>query len=172
MKIDIDSYLYIIITIIILIITALGRRKRKPAQQVRKQPSDQPAYETGEEEQYVPRREAKTEQLSSDPFERLEQLFVPKEPSYTVQEEEPEPAQPEMDPNAEARRIKEMEEERRYQEEKQAEMTKAFRTHISGDLTAGSATEEEREISVMTLFDEPDDITKAIIYSEIFNRRV
>ena len=173
MKIDIDSYLYIVITIIILIITALGRRKKKTAQQVPGQQAGEPATVTDEQEQGDPYEGATIEQVMSDPLERLERMFAPKETTFMVQEEEPEPDESKMDAEAEERRIKQMEEERtkRSREEKQAEMAEAFRLHSEGDLTSGENAIGESKIFLNTLFDDPNDLTKAIIYSEIFNRK-
>ena len=113
------------------------------------------------------------EQVASDPFERLEQLFAPKESTFVVQEEKPEPAKPKMDPNAEARRISEMERERerRQKEELEEQRTRAFQKRDHGDLTAGEDDKAKEEISLITLFDDPDDIRKAIIYTEIFNTK-
>ncbi|MBC8458605.1 MAG: hypothetical protein H8D67_11485 [Deltaproteobacteria bacterium] len=173
MKIDIDSYLYIVIMIVILIITALGRRKKKPVQQVTGKPAGQPATETGEQDQFDPYEEATVERVVSDPFMRLEQMFAPKETTFIVQEEEPQVTQAKTDADAEARRIKDMEAEkvRKRREDQQVEMAEAFRLHSDGDLTDSSESEERSQISLLTLFDDPEDLKRAIIYSEIINRR-
>jgi len=172
MNIDLDSYLYIIITIVILIITALGRKKKKPAQQVTGKPAGQPVEAESQPVQDKPSAGAEKEEVSSDPFERLEQLFVPKPETVTMKEEEPETVKPKMDPNAEARRLREMEDkrERRHREELEEERAESFRKHMHGDLITGLQDSEE-EISVLTLFDDPDDIKRGIIYSEIFGTK-
>jgi hypothetical protein len=173
MKIDIDSYLYIIITIVILIITALGRRKKKSPQQATGKTAGRPAGVQSKPEQYESYEDSGVEQVTSDPFERLEQLFAPQETVVKVQEEEPETVQSKMELDAEARRLEEMEREReqRYSEKIKEEQAEAFRIHTEGDLTAGPVQGKEEEISLLTLFDDPEDFTKAIIYSEIFNTK-
>ncbi len=173
MKTDLNSYLYIIITIVILIITALGRKKKKPAQQVTGQQAGQPDTETGEQGQFYPNEQDAMEKVVSDPFKRLQQMFEPEETAFIVEEEEPEMTQVKMDADAEARRVKQMKEEKlqRRREDQQAEMAEAFRLHTDGDLTNSLKSEESDRISVFKLFDDPEDIKKAIIYSEIINRR-
>jgi len=98
MKIDIDSYLYIVITIAILIITALGRKKKKPAQQTTGKPQGETAASREQKQAYTYNKLKEEQEVSEDPFERLEQLFVPKEtPAPVEEEEEIQIEHPEMD---------------------------------------------------------------------------
>ena len=183
MKTDLDSYLYILITIAILIIGALGSRRRKPTGNA----AGEPAGGNKPGEPVIPAmQKAREESLPSDPFERLEKLFVPSETTPVFrgelgEDEEPldvarEIETPEMDFEAETRRVKEMELERkrRKQQEKTEQLAEAFGSGIDDELISEDltrASKKEKEKLLPSMFDEPEDLKKAIIYSEIFNKR-
>ena len=123
MKADFDSYLYIIITIVILIITALGKRRKKPVQQATGKPAPGRQVTMDDyQETADPYENADAGQMMSDPFERLQKLFVPGGTPFAMQEEEPEPeVEPGMEPTSEARKTEEMEKERELRPQKEVQ---------------------------------------------------
>jgi len=173
MKVDIDSYLYIFITIIILIITALGRKKKKSAKQVQEKPDVQSVAAPAEQEYSDPYEEGVAEKIETDPFERLEKLFAPQETIFTAQEQEPEPAVAKIDTETELKSINEEEEAKRkiHKAQMHEEMQQAFKLDSDEEIETGQRSKEKHKISLLKMFDDPEDIKKAIIYSEIFNKK-
>lgn len=155
MKIDIDTIFYIILSIIILVVSGLGSRRRRQAQQVNKGvPSPGKPYSSEEDE------EIKIPQASrpvQDPFERLEQILTG-QPQYETLEgeslellEDEEEAIKDEEEEFARKPIPEMEEmQYNLQEEREA---------------------EKKERNVAGLFNDLDEITRAVIYSEILPRK-
>jgi hypothetical protein len=176
MKLDIDSILYIIITIAILVISGLGSRRKKRAQQMEAeaQAAAEEDAELAEErkEETVPppptfnifdsvrkTTERIEQQVSSDPLSRLEKFLTGQEPRVVSMEGETleETVDEEEQILAEIRSRKEPESD----EDKMAA--------VYG--SAEDTEDNERESNLHGLFENIDEIKRAVIYSEILNRR-
>jgi hypothetical protein len=145
MKIDIDSIFYIIFMIILLVVSGLGSRRRKKAQQMKK-PSPS-----------VARPVTQPRQPSLDPFSRLEQILTGQSRYGTLEGESLEVLEDEEQII--------IDEEEEYlaapvpqQEEKRPDLT--YETE-----------DNQEEKSLDGLFSDVDEITRAIIYSEILPRK-
>jgi hypothetical protein len=162
MKMDFDTLIYIIISIVIVVLSALGSSRRRKAQQGQVPGSGAPSAVPG-----------------TDPLERLEQMF-------TGQLTEEDTGEPEI---------------REEEEERQVTMTESPREELSSRVVSqpekmpeeGQATimpledendshgysvvdpdelsEKEKRQKVKELFEDVDEIKKAVIYSEIFKRK-
>jgi hypothetical protein len=154
MKIDIESVFYIILTIIILVVSGLGSRRRKQAQQLKKSApgtawssADEPG-EPGLQRQRHP---------VQDPFDRLEQ-FLTGQPRYETLE-------------GESLEVIEDEEGSIMDEEEKILMTPAADQELKvDDISLEKEYEGDRHIEE-DLFGDLDEITRAFIYSEIFPRK-
>ena len=156
MKIDIDTIFYIVISILILLITGLSRRKKKAA-----------APTTGlqnmqNQDREAPRNELKNDMEMSvhDPFVRLEKLFLQPEPVSTP----------------EAVSLEELvDEETEYLKEKEnASQTSPVEQQIhTKDLNQESIQLLDKDIQdlKLDLFPDADELKKAIIYAEILKRK-
>ena len=154
MKIDIDTIFYIILSIIILIVSGLGSRRRKLAQQEKKTvPSPGQAYGEGPEQVPVPQTRKRIE----DPFERLE-YFLSGQPRYETLE-------------GESLEVIEDEEETIMDEEKQISKAPGPAADRLGSNLQEARKEETARRSMRDLFGDLDEITRAVIYSEIFPRK-
>ena len=155
MKIDIDTIFYIILSIIILVVSGLGSRRRRQAQQGNKglPSSRQPFGREEDEEIMIPQ----ARRTVGDPFERLEQILGG-QPQYESME-------------GESLEVIEDEEESIMDEEE--EIIKApfpEMQEMKYDLPEeGEAAKDAR--NVVGLFNDLDDITRAVIYSEILPRK-
>ncbi len=145
MKIDIDSIFYIILMIILLVVSGLGSRRRKKAQQM-KQPTPSPA-----------RTVTQPRQPALDPFSRLEQILTGQSRYETMEEESLEVLEDEEQSI--------IDDEEEYFAERDPRQ-KAKQPHF----TAGEEDDQEGK-SLDGLFSNVDEITRAIIYSEILPRK-
>jgi len=158
MKIDIDTIFYIIISIIILALTGLTRRKKKTA-------IPKPVLDSMREQRSELSREEGSNDngdIISDPFDRLEKLF----------------AEPEPDSVPQAVSLEEIiDEETEYMKEKEAasNATPPEKEITKEDLSQKSfQTQDEdkvKKIRKLKLFGNVDEFKKAVIYTEIMNRK-
>lgn len=189
MNVDIDSILYIIITIAILAISGLGSRRKKRAQQMQ-QAAAPPAEQASEEstgqyggsgpvdpdaENSGPSGSAVRPPFSgpsSNPFEKLEQLLTGQFQDAVSQFKAP--VEPEAGPvsmEGESLEVTADEEEmilehiRRDRES----LSKDQETEQSKDLEIEA--DKTGEDTLPSLFEDVDEIKKAVIYSEILNRK-
>jgi len=153
MKIDIDSFLPIIIMIILLVIGGLGGRRKKRAQKMRPLPSSAQTGTQETEDVSLP----KSHGPAIDPFERLEQILTGQSRYESMEGESLET----LDDEEEAI----VDEEEEYlasqvpqQEVKQPEFT-------------AETEDEQGKKSLDDLFGDVDEVTRAIIYSEILPRK-
>jgi len=170
MKIDIDSILYIVITIVILVISGLGSRRKKRAQQMQAEAqasgtAEPDPFEPVEDEfadarysEPVKARVASAPQPVPNPMERLEQFITGQFPQAESMEGESleTPVDEEELILEEIRRSREKD-EMRVPEEKPAEQEEQ--------------TEKLVKKGLPPLFDNLDEVKKAIIYSEVMQRK-
>ncbi len=145
MKIDIDSIFYIILGIIILAVSGLGSRRRKKAQQMNK-PTPSAA-----------RPVTQPRQPALDPFSRLEQILTGQSPYGTLEGESPEVLEDEEQMIIDDK------------EEYLAAPVPQQEAHKS-DFTAETENDQGKK-GLDGLFRDVDEITRAIIYSEILPRK-
>ena len=154
MKIDIDSIFYIILMVILLVISGLGSRRKKQAQKMNKPipSSDQPGTQKPEDMTFPKSREP-----VMDSFERLEQILTGQSRYDTMEGESLEVLEDEEQAI--------IDDEEEYlaaqvpvQEAKQPEFT-------------AETEDEQEEKSLDDLFGDVDEVTRAIIYSEILPRK-
>jgi hypothetical protein len=158
MKIDLDTIFYLIITIVILALTGLSRRKKKrPVPGHELQGADEQESESTRNDRFPG-----TEDVISDPFERLENLFKQPEPVDT----------PKVVSLEEI-----VDEETEYLEEKEAASKgkPPGEEILKEDLTKQSLQMEEeiriRRMGKLKLFENVCELRKAVIYAEILNRK-
>ncbi len=145
MKIDIDSIFYVILMIIILVVSGLGSRRRKRAQQMNKPiPSGARPVTKDPEEIKIPQ----PRRPALDPFSRLEQILTGQSPEVMEDEE-----------------LTIIDD----QEEYLAEPVPQQEAH-EPDFTAETEDDQGKK-SLDGLFRDADEITRAIIYSEILPRK-
>ena len=186
MKTDIDTILYIVITLAILVISGLSSRKKKARmmEAQAKTRSEEDIYESDEQDSYsqesyedeVPEpapsnifetlksASSSFSQQSSNPFERLEQLFGAQTP--IIESAEGETLENTVD-----------------EEEQILADIQRRREEVSNTKTDVAAAEEHKTDAystqplekgsrdLLTLFGNIDEIKKAVIYSEILNRK-
>jgi len=158
MNIDLDTIFYLILTIVILALTGLSRRKIKkpaPGQELQGKKEQEPESPQND-------RLYDIADMLSDPFERLENMFKQPEPEDTPQ----------------VVSLEEIaDEEEEYLEGKKAASKgkPPGEEILKEDLTTQSIqTEEEskvRKVQKLKLFENVDELKKAIIYAEILNRK-
>ncbi|MCK4748968.1 MAG: hypothetical protein KAT15_18075 [Bacteroidales bacterium] len=162
MKIDTDSILFILITIVILVISALGSRKKKRLRQMEVPASSGSGRDPAEPEEV---NYSSDRQKTTSPFERIEQILGVQVPEFesmkgesietTVDEEELIPE--------EIRKRREVEE------------TRVTLEKDPGPMPEEADDEEMRtwkkEKKSLQLFGNFDEVKKAVIYSEIMNRK-
>lgn len=156
MKLDIDSIFYIVISVLILVITGLSRRKKKLSalkpglQNMRQQgPEVSPDGATTGMEDRI-----------SNPFERLEKLFL----------------QPESVSSSEGVSLEELvDEETEYFREKEAASQAA---QVEQEIPKEELTQElcqsqdkKKQYQKLDLFKCVNELKKAVIYAEILNRK-
>ena len=154
MKIDIESIFFIIISIVILVVSGLGRRRKKQAQKMKNTvpASAQPGRQEPEELE-VPNPRGSV----MDPFERLEQILTGQSRYESME--------------GESLEVLDDEEEMIIDEEEKILAAEDHRQErMRPDPTAETEDEQEKK-SVEGLFGDLDEITRAIIYSEILPRR-
>ena len=155
MKIDIDSIFYIILSIIILAVSGLGRRKRKQAKQMQTsslpypgQPEPSEGYESEFSQDQPP---------VVDAFSRLEQILTGK-PQYGTMEEES---------------LETLEDEEEMIIDEQQKISSndyLVKKKDHYDLTL-EKEDEPGEVPAKGLFGDVNEITRAVIYSEILPRK-
>jgi hypothetical protein len=158
MKIDLDTIFYLIITIVILALTGLSRRKKKrPVPEHELQGAEEQESESTQNDRF-----SGTADVISDPFERLENLFKQPEPVDT-------PRVVSLEEIAD--------EEIEYPEEKEtaSEDKPPGEEILNEDLTKQSMQMEEeiriRRMKKLKLFENVCELRKAVIYAEILNRK-
>jgi hypothetical protein len=153
MNIDIEGFLGIIIMVIILIISGLGSRRRKQAQmkQAASAPP-QPGDPGTEDPSYAP-----SARPAVDPFERLEQILTGQSPFETMERAPVEDLQEEEDVI--------VDETPAYQPEPLPQQK------ARAEETTDETEEGQTDLKLDKLFQDLDEITRAIIYSEILPRR-
>ena len=154
MKIDTNNIFYIVLMIILLVVSGLSSRRKKRAQQMKKAApsSAQPGTQEAEGMDVPGSRGTVT-----DPFERLEQILTGQS-RYESKE-------------GESLEVLEDEEEMIIDEEEKILAAPDHRQErMRHDLTAETEDEQE-EKSADGLFSDLDEITRAIIYSEILPRK-
>jgi len=170
MKIDIDSILYIAIMIVVLVISGLSSRKKKRAKQMQAQAQASGAaepdpFEHVEDESSdaratgpVKTKTAFASQQVSNPLGRLEQFLSGQFPQVeTMEGESLETTVDEEELILEEIRRSREKDEMRVSEEKPAEQEEQ--------------TEKLEKTGIPPLFDNLDEVKKAIIYSEIMQRK-
>ncbi|KPK88078.1 MAG: hypothetical protein AMS27_00570 [Bacteroides sp. SM23_62_1] len=156
MKIDIDTIFYIVISILILIVTGLSRRKKKgtiPGQGSQNIPGQVPGRSPDV-------TSSSAEESISDPFERLEKLFL----------------QPETVPTPESVTLEEIvDEEEAYFMEKEAsskaEPEKQKIPDKAKEQEIKPPRDEDKQYPDLNLFKDIDELKRAVIYAEILNRK-
>jgi hypothetical protein len=154
MKIDIDTIFYIILSIIILVVSGLGSRRRKQAQQMKTvAPSSARPVALDPEEKKI----SQPRQPALDPFERLEQILTGQSQYETME--------------GESLEVLEDEEQTIIDEEEEylAEPVPQQKAHPP-DLAYETGDEQGKK-SLGGLFRDVDEITRAVIYSEILPRK-
>jgi FtsZ-interacting cell division protein ZipA len=154
MKIDIDTIFYIILSIIILVVSGLGSRRRKQAQQMKRPVSSAARLSQQElDEMEIPQARGPV----PDPFDRLEQILTGQSRYETLE--------------GESLEVMEDEEEMIMDEEEKIMVSPITEMkQEQQDIT----TEEEDEFVKRPrkdLFEDVDEITRAIIYREILPRK-
>jgi hypothetical protein len=154
MKMDIDAIFYIILSIIILVVSGLGSRRRKQAQQMKA--TGTPAGRPGSPGPVASKPEGPG-QPAMDPFERLEQILTGQTRYESLE--------------GESLEVLEDEEESIVDEEEEVyeAPVKEMKAQDNEPLLVGK--EQGTGIAVEGLFKDLDEITRAFIYSEIFPRK-
>jgi FtsZ-interacting cell division protein ZipA len=153
MKIDIDSYLYIILMVIILVVSGLGGRRKKRAQKMRPLPSSaqQGTRESEDIEVARPRNPV------IDPFERLEQILTGQSRYESME--------------GESLETLDDEEEAIVDEEEKILAAQDHRQESKRPDPTAETEDEQGKKSLDDLFGDVDEVTRAIIYSEILPRK-
>ncbi len=160
MKIDLDSILYIVLTIAILAISALGsRRKKKLLQQQASVPPSETGSTAMDSAESRKARIGPSWQQPAGPLERLEQILSGDTPVYESMEGE----SLETVVDEEEQILQDLERSRQ-EGEKEPEVD----IKITGKEDEAGKRENK---GLPTLFGDVDEVKKAIIYSEIMNRR-
>lgn len=154
MKMDIDAIFYIILSIIILIVSGLGSRRRKQAQQLKAPGTPARTPGAADLEAGKPQRPG---QPAMDPFDRLEQILT----GQTRYE------------SLEGESLEDLEDEEEAIVDEEEEIYEAPVTEVAAqDEKPLSAREVVGTGSIVEgLFANMDEITRAFIYSEIFPRK-
>ena len=153
MKIDIDSIFYIILSIIILVVGGLSSRRRKQAQQMKKPlpASAQPGAREPEDINVPePRR-------PMDAFERLEQILTGQSRYESME--------------GESLEVLEDEEQMIVDEEEEYLAAPVPRLEEKHTNFTAETEDEQGKKGLEGLFGDVDEITRAIIYSEILPRK-
>jgi hypothetical protein len=152
-KIDIDSIFYIILSIIILAVSGLGRRRKK-----QNQPMKNPLPSSAQAGTREPRDMTFTRPRGPvDPFERLEQILTG-QPQYQTLEGES---------------LEDLEDEEQMivdEEETYSAAAEPQQMEPGASLPAEKEG-EQMKLGMLGLFQDLDEITRAIIYSEILPRK-
>lgn len=179
MKMDIDTILYIVITLAILVFSGLSGRKKKRAQMMEAE-----AKASGEQEEDFYKEDYNEDQAaepapsnifetlkstgsdlahSSNPFERLEQILSGQPPVITSMEGE--------SMEGESMETLVDEEEQILADIRRREESEPSRAPEIEPETDIPETNAEGSKGILKLFGNVDEIKKAVIYNEIFNRK-
>ncbi len=154
MKIDLDAIFYIILSIIILIISGLGSRRKKLTQPMKRSaPSVGQSPGQGVDEMEMRR----SRQPVPDPFARLEQILTGQSPYETLE--------------GESLEVIEDEEEMIVKEEEKVMVSPVTEGKPAVYDTPLKVEGKTVKRTMDDLFGDMDEITRAIIYSEILPRR-
>jgi len=154
MKFDIESILPLVIMAILLIVSGLNSRRKKKAQQMNRTAPSPSQAGTQETDEFV---DPKPRSPVMDPFERLEQILTGQSRYESMEGESLEVLEDEE--------LKIVDEE-----EKILAASNHRQEHKRPDPIA--ETEDEQEVESMDgLFSDLDEITRAVIYSEILPRK-
>lgn len=154
MKIDIDSIFYIVLMIILLVVSGLGSRRKKKAQKMNKPlPSSAQAGTQDPVDLTFPKSRAPV----IDPFEKLEQILTG-QPRYESMEGES---------------LETLEdEEQMIIDKKSAYLDTPVPKQQEKEPDLIEQTEDEKEEkNIDGLFQDVNEVTRAIIYSEILPRK-
>ena len=173
MKLDFDTILYIVITLAILVISALGSRRKKRLQKT--QSPAPPGTDSSEpleketpfldlikksaqavsEDPYQETRRGPQQQITN-PLERLEQFLTGQEPRYA---------------SAEGESLETIvDEEEQILEEIQGN-SREEDYNVAEQIPENEYNKADPEKNQLGLFDDVDEFKKAIIYSEILKRK-
>lgn len=154
MKIDIDTIFYIILSIIILVVSGLGSRRRKQARQMNKSAPFASQPDTRKpEEMEVPKPRGPV----IDPFDRLEQILTGQTRYETME--------------GESLEVLEDEEEAIVDEEEEYLAAPVPQQEAKRPKSTAETEDEQGKKSLDDLFGDVDEVTRAIIYSEILPRK-
>ncbi len=154
MKIDIDSIFYIVLMIILLVVSGLGSRRKKKAQKMNK-----PLPSSGQAgaQEPVDLTFPKSRGPVIDPFEKLEQILTGQSRYESMEGESLETLE---------------DEEQMIIEEKSAYLDTPVPKDQEKKPDLIKQTENDKEEkNVDRLFQDVNEITRAIIYSEILPRK-
>ena len=154
MKIDIDSIFYIVLMIIRLVVSGLSSRRRKQARQMKQAApsSSQPGTQEAEG-MAVPGSPGAV----LDPFERLEQILTGQSRYETME--------------GESLEILEDEEQAIIDEEEEYLAAPVPQQEEKRPMFTADTEDEQGKKSLYDLFGDVDEVTRAIIYSEILPRK-
>ena len=154
MKIDTNSILYIIIMIIILVISGLGSRRKRQAQRMNKPlpSSAQPGMQEAEGMAVPGSRGA-----VMDPIDRLEQILTGQTRYDTME--------------GESLEVLEDEEQAIIDEEAEYLAAQVPQQEVKQPEYTAETEDEQGKKSLGDLFGDVDEVTRAIIYSEILPRK-
>ena len=147
MKIDLDAIFYIILSIIILVVSGLGSRRRKLAQQM-KSPSSTPTPSGTSERDENEILQERTPVV--DPFDRLEQILTGR-PRYETMEGESL--------------------EKLVDEEEEISTPSYFVPEEKTPDLIQQKEKEHKKRPAEGLFEDVNEVTRAVIYSEILPRK-
>lgn len=154
MKIDIDSIFYIVLMIILLVISGLGSRRKKKAQKMNKPlPSSAQAGTQEPVDLTFPKSRAPV----IDPFEKLEQILTGQSRYESMEGESLETLE---------------DEEQMIIDEKSAYLDTPVPKQQEKEPDLIEQTEDDKEEkNIDGLFQDVNEVTRAIIYSEILPRK-
>ena len=154
MKIDTNSILYIIIMIIILVVSGLGSRRKKQAQKMNKPfPSSAKPGTQKPEDITLPKPRGPV----MDPFDRLEQILTGQTRYDTME--------------GESLEVLEDEEQAIIDEEAEYLAAQVPQQEVKQPEYTAETEDEQGKKSLGDLFGDVDEVTRAIIYSEILPRK-
>ncbi len=154
MKIDIDTIFYIILSIIILVVSGLGSRRRKKAQQMKK-PTHSVARPVTQDPEKI--EISQPRQPAFDPFSRLEQILTGQSQYGTLE--------------GESLEVLEDEEQIIIDEEEEYLAAPVPQEEAHKPDFNAETEDDQGGKSQDGLFRDVDEITRAIIYSEILPRK-
>jgi hypothetical protein len=154
MKIDIDSIFYILLSIIILVVSGLGSRRRKLAQQQRPTGTAPSGIRTGEPEAF---EGPQPYTRAMDPFEKLEQILTGQSRYETLEGES----------------LEVLEDVEQMNIDEQEKIPSSVDREVERKKPDIKAVKQDEDVKkdLGGLFGDQNEITRAIIYSEILPRK-